>query len=216
MNPPAGWYPDPVSADSLRYWSGLAWSEQTQPRQPAAPPVMAPVLVQERPQIPAPRTGDDVWLPPAMVESGDLPAVCVRHGRHVAQMPRVAVYSRAPIWAYPLLLVSLLIGLIVMMATRVTVAGPWPMCQECIAERQRRKQAMWISLGVMVAGFFLAFWQHTGWGFLIGFLAAIAAPIFGMLSSWTNLTKATVDRSTHVVHVRRPSDLFVQALPPRR
>jgi hypothetical protein len=216
MSAVPGWYPDPASAQSLRYWSGLAWTEQTQPLHPAAAPVMAPVLVQERPAVAVPQgETNDVWLPAGMVSFGDLPPVCVKHGRHVAQMPRVAVYSRPPIWAYLLLVCSLLIGLIVILSIRVTITGPWPMCQECIASRERRKRAVWISLGVMVAAVFLAFWQKWGWGLLIGLAAALAAMIFGVLCGWQYLTKATVDRNTNAIHVRRPSAAFVQALPTR-
>ena len=36
---PAGWYPDPEDASSLRYWDGDAWTEH---RSPAAPPTAGP------------------------------------------------------------------------------------------------------------------------------------------------------------------------------
>ncbi|MEN2739215.1 DUF2510 domain-containing protein [Microbacterium sp. X-17] len=34
MNPPAGWYADPVTSGIVRYWSGTAWTEHTAPHQP--------------------------------------------------------------------------------------------------------------------------------------------------------------------------------------
>ncbi|MEQ1737075.1 MAG: DUF2510 domain-containing protein, partial [Rhodoglobus sp.] len=41
---PAGWYPDPVDAAGLRWWSGENWTEHTAPAQPVVieqPVVMA-------------------------------------------------------------------------------------------------------------------------------------------------------------------------------
>lgn len=35
MNPPAGWYADPVSPGIVRFWDGAAWTEHTAPREPA-------------------------------------------------------------------------------------------------------------------------------------------------------------------------------------
>ncbi|MEY9853890.1 hypothetical protein ABH923_003568 [Leifsonia sp. EB41] len=35
MNPPAGWYADPVSPGIVRYWDGAAWTEHTAPHEPA-------------------------------------------------------------------------------------------------------------------------------------------------------------------------------------
>lgn len=31
--PPSGWYPDPQQEDTLRYWNGTSWTEQTRPDQ---------------------------------------------------------------------------------------------------------------------------------------------------------------------------------------
>lgn len=37
---PAGWYPDPQSPVSVRYWDGTAWTQQTAPAPaPVGPPV---------------------------------------------------------------------------------------------------------------------------------------------------------------------------------
>ena len=35
---PAGWYPDPIDASQLRYWSGSAWTEHRSPRGQAPTP----------------------------------------------------------------------------------------------------------------------------------------------------------------------------------
>lgn len=36
-NPIPGWYPDPQSPTSQRYWDGTAWTDQTRPVMPSAP-----------------------------------------------------------------------------------------------------------------------------------------------------------------------------------
>ena len=37
---PAGWYPDPQSPASVRYWDGATWTQQTAPAHtPAGPPL---------------------------------------------------------------------------------------------------------------------------------------------------------------------------------
>jgi hypothetical protein len=51
---PAGWYPDPQDPRFLRYWDGLAWTDQRAPQAPAASPppeVVAPASA--RPPYPA-------------------------------------------------------------------------------------------------------------------------------------------------------------------
>ena len=35
--PPEGWYPDPESAEQVRYWDGAAWTDQRAPRHAARP-----------------------------------------------------------------------------------------------------------------------------------------------------------------------------------
>ena len=40
--PAAGWYPDPLNGDQLRWWSGQGWSEHTQLPVPVATPAYAP------------------------------------------------------------------------------------------------------------------------------------------------------------------------------
>jgi hypothetical protein len=41
MTAPAGWYPDPMRPDLVRWWDGVAWSEHAV-RQPWTPPAPAP------------------------------------------------------------------------------------------------------------------------------------------------------------------------------
>jgi len=47
MSTPAGWYPDPQQADTLRYWTGTNWTDQRAPAYNRAA---------------APRAPREVWL----------------------------------------------------------------------------------------------------------------------------------------------------------
>jgi hypothetical protein len=44
MNPPAGWYADPVTAGIVRYWDGTAWTEHTAPHAPIPPATSSPLV----------------------------------------------------------------------------------------------------------------------------------------------------------------------------
>jgi Protein of unknown function (DUF2510) len=229
MDVPAGWYPDPATPGLLRYWMGTTWSESTQPAPvPAAfsPPVGAPVITSVARSVRAPsmapaappelasRLTDDVYLPAPMIEWGDLPCVCVRHGRPAVQMPTAKVYSRSPIWVYPIMLLTLLAGLIVALAIRVTVAGMWPACEKCVANHRRNRLSMWACIVAVPSLIALGIWLDSGFLAIVGFLLApLGAMVFGSFSSWTQVTKASVNRQSHAVHVRRPAIGFVAALP---
>lgn len=43
--PPPGWYPDPASADNIRYWDGQSWTDRVQPKTMPPPPVGGPAPV---------------------------------------------------------------------------------------------------------------------------------------------------------------------------
>ena len=42
MTTPAGWYPDPEQAETLRYWTGTNWTDQRAPSYNRAPAARAP------------------------------------------------------------------------------------------------------------------------------------------------------------------------------
>lgn len=42
MSTPAGWYPDPEQAETLRYWTGVNWTDQRVPTYNRAIPARAP------------------------------------------------------------------------------------------------------------------------------------------------------------------------------
>jgi hypothetical protein len=223
MNPAADWYPDPVDAGLLRYWSGTAWTGHTHAA--AAPAAIAvalarPVAVAHAipatpvmPSFLAEQPTGDVWLPAQMVEWGALPRVCVKHGRRAVAAPTVSNYSKTPLWVLPLLIFGLLVGLIVALALRVTVTGPWPMCAECQSKRARFVLWLRICLVTVPVSIALAILLHSPALMLICLAAALGALVFFSMSSWAEFTKASVDRSTHTVRIKRPARGFVAALP---
>ena len=42
MDVPAGWYPDPASSASARWWDGSAWTDHTTPLETLLATVQAP------------------------------------------------------------------------------------------------------------------------------------------------------------------------------
>ena len=51
MTTPAGWYPDPQTPGQLRWWNGVAWTEQTTPVAGAVPsPRATPQAIPAQPQ----------------------------------------------------------------------------------------------------------------------------------------------------------------------
>ena len=219
MSPAADWYPDPVVSGQLRYWSGSSWTDHTHLTAPPLPqpvPVVSvavaePASLDYLTGIPA----GDVWLPVQMVALGGLPFVCVKHGKLAVTMPRTRVYSSTPLWVIPFVIFSLLVGLLIAMALRETVTGAWPMCADCKASRAQRVLGMRLCLATVPAAIALSIWQHSGVLMLLGLAAAIGALLFFAMSSWTGFTKATVERKTRTVRIKRPAAGFVAALPTR-
>ncbi len=224
----AGWYPDPYAPEMIRYWSGEAWTHHTSPAIAATPYASAPVhpnLQHASGSVAAftaaPATSvaaskgkaADVWLPPGMVQWGGLPPVCTKHGRRASRMSNTTIYSRTPLWVIPIIVLSMLVGLIVALAIRKTVTGIWPFCPECERNRRSRVTGMWIALVTALAAVALGVAAHVPGLLLLALVAAVVSAGYGCLSSWTNQTCAEVDRTSVTVHVRKPSAAFVASLP---
>jgi hypothetical protein len=125
----------------------------------------------------------------------------------------VAVYSRSPWWVIPLAVASLLLGLLIALAMRLTVFGGWPVCDQCEATRARRRQAMWAAYAAFVLVFVAAIAARSGLLLLLEIPVLIAALVLQALADWRRITSATVDRTTRAVHVKAPSRGFVAVLP---
>ncbi len=92
--PAAGWYPDPLNGDQLRWWTGQGWSEHTQERVTVAPPAYSP------PVYPPPAFQQPVYSPPAyplsaeytpMAYSGHAPLVYAPVDPHSEPLPGASI-----------------------------------------------------------------------------------------------------------------------------
>jgi len=102
----------------------------------------------------------EVRVPATWFAQGYLPRVCARHGQPSSATRKRKFYSQTPPWLYLLLLGSVLLFLIVVLATRKTVEGSLPECARCSSERRRflwSVLAAWFaSLGLFIGAGFTA------------------------------------------------------------
>src|SRR4051812_38274526 len=85
---------------------------------------------------------------PWITASGWSPSVCARHGRPPQSRTTVRFISKAPGWAFPLILLGAIVYLIVLSIVRKTVvASNWPYCEQC---RALRRQRLLTGLGLLV------------------------------------------------------------------
>jgi len=95
--------------------------------------------------VPAPWITGGVWSP----------NVCARHGRPPQSRTTARFISKAPGWAFPLILLGAIVYLIVVSIVRKTViAANWPYCELC---RSVRRQRLFAGFGLLVGGLLLFF-----------------------------------------------------------
>lgn len=186
----------------MRWWSGQGWTQETRLRPPATAAVSAQTA-----------HADDVWLPPQIVEFGCLPRVCTRHGFPAIRMQQAPAYSRTPWWVIPLALVSLLLALLIALAMRTTVWGPWPVCGLCETRRQQHRKAMWWCLAAAALMVVAAIALSLPGLLLLEVVLLPAAIVLRGLSDWYRVTSSVVERDRSYVRVKSPAAAFVTALP---
>jgi hypothetical protein len=93
----------------------------------------------------------ETQLPAGLIATGrGVPEVCARHGEPATERRAIKVISRPPAWSYPLIILGGLVFLIVVLATRKTVAVPnWPFCPRC---KTLRGRLLGIGLGLIALG----------------------------------------------------------------
>jgi hypothetical protein len=161
---------------------------------------------------PEPPCGNDVLLPPQVVEFGYLPHVCARHGLAARQMKQAPVYSRTPMWVIPLALISLFVGLLIALALRQTVWGPWPVCDRCLARRSMFRNAMWACLAAAVLSIVGAIAVPSIWLLVATVALLVAAVTFHSSGDWYRVTSASLDRHRDWVRVKSPAPAFAAAV----
>lgn len=128
--------------------------------------------------------GRGVWQDRAklvMSRDAELPPRCVK-----CNVPTHLRLKRKLSWHHPalylIILVALLIYLIVAMVVRKSATIEIGLCDEHLAKRRRN---LWITIGLVVVGvlgFALAIGFNDGSYLLVGFLALIAALIYGIVA----------------------------------
>ena len=158
-------------------------------------------------------------IPPGVVASGALPAVCVAHGEPTAGARAVRFRSRAPVWVALVCVLSLPVGLVVALVLRKTVrSSAWPVCAGCVRWRAGRgRAAAFTGLGTVVC-LGLTFVVGGGGG-PVGTAGAVGTVVLLAVSllllsqrSWSRAARGSVDRTTGWVVFRDPSPEFVAAV----
>jgi hypothetical protein len=158
-------------------------------------------------------------LPAHWVDAGyGIPAVCSRHGRPATRRVAARFVSRPSPWAYPLIVISLLVYAIVAWATRkAVVAKGWPFCARCGVVRVLRFLTGSAVFAVGVAAILLmqppmasdSDLSLTGGLILVtGLILFLAGIIIMAGSGWAAVARATVTRDGAWVTVRRPHPEF--------
>lgn len=159
-------------------------------------------------------------LPANWVAAGyGVPQVCSRHGEPAVREP-VGLQSRPPGWSYGLLLLGALPFLIVLLATRKTVAAPsWPFCARCKALRIRLlvigPLAAVGGCAVTVVGAGVAGGHGQGRVIgapliVLGVLVMVTGVVGAVLSGSGPLARAQVTRDGAWVEVLKPERRFAE------
>lgn len=90
----------------------------------------------------------EVRVPSAWLVAGYLPPLCARHGVPATKPVNRKFYTRTPTWVWVLAFLSVLIGVIILLAIRKTVVACLPGCETCSLERSRNRLAI---LGIWLA-----------------------------------------------------------------
>lgn len=164
---------------------------------------------------------DVVELPAELVEQGDLPSSCTRHGRPAARRVDFALQSKTKPTGARLNVIGVADRLSEhVMSVQVTRVKHWPLCRRCV-----RTRTSWLagSAGLLLGGLAaisgsliaLAFAGNRallGLVFLLGFLAIVAAPYLFYLGSLPRLTRARTSSNGTSVEVTNPSHEFRASL----
>ena len=158
-------------------------------------------------------------LPAQWVHVGHgLPTVCSRHGRPATRRVAVQFVSRLSPWMYLLMVVSLLIYVIVVWATRkAVIANGWPFCSRCRIVRVLR---FLTAAAVFIAGIvaILVVGSRTsnrtqlslteGLVLVTGLVLFLAGIIAMTRSGWASVARAAVTTDGIWVSVRRAHPRF--------
>jgi hypothetical protein len=98
--------------------------------------------------------------------------VCAVHGSAASTTRKRTFSTATPVWVVPLILVSLLLGLIVALVVRKQVSGPMAECSTCTSGRTRFRRLVWGGWATTVALLVASIAGNSG-GLALAFLVAL-------------------------------------------
>ena len=122
----------------------------------------------------------NLLVPAAAISSNSLAELgtCPLHDLPGISVSKRKFYTATPAWTLLLVLISLLVGLIVMLAIRKEVSGAIADCATCVASRKRYRYTV-ISAWVLVLGLLFALaGSSSGALVLLWFVLLVAAFIY--------------------------------------
>jgi hypothetical protein len=156
-----------------------------------------------------------VNVPTMWIAQSSLPGICARHGGPATQGQRRKFYTRTSPWVLLLVPFTLLLALIVALATRETVEGQLPACERCTRDRRRHIQTVWAgwlaSLLVLVIGAANAS-SGTGGAFLLLWLALTAFMLYWSFAEQRYRVTGRLSKDRQWVELLGADRAFVTAL----
>jgi hypothetical protein len=110
-----------------------------------------------------------------------------------------------------LALFSLLVGVIVLLAMRKTVAGPVPECSTCLRQQSARRRNVWIAWLGAIALFCVGAAMNSSVVALVGFVAVVAALLYGFLAPKA-VQQGTVSKDGGWVELKGAAPAFAAAV----
>jgi hypothetical protein len=152
-----------------------------------------------------------VCVPTLVIERGQLPPVCPRHGFPSTDMTSRTFYTRPPTWVFALCLVSLAVPVLVALALRRSVQGRVPTCESCAGARVifvQRSIALWAASLITLAAAVL-----LGNGvLLLLWLAMTAGALVFSFAGDTSQVAGELQKGRTTVQLRGVASPFVQAV----
>lgn len=154
-----------------------------------------------------------VPVPSSAVQSGALLGlgICPRHGLPMVRSKKRSYYTETPVWAYLLVIVSLLIAVIFILATRKTVTGLVPDCATCVSDQKKRTQTVLGLWGASLLLFCVGVGVNSGGLAVMGFLVMVVALIasFAIPRKWQ---QGQVTKDGGWVELGAPAPAFTAAV----
>jgi hypothetical protein len=157
----------------------------------------------------------DITLPGDVISGGALErlGICPRHGRPAQNVRRQKFGSKTPSWVILLALLTLLVAAIVAEAIRKRVAGPVPVCEQCVKDRRTFRlqvAAVWaVDLVLLVGGASGNAPALVGW-----LLVTVLGLVFSTRTSRYSV-EGIVSRDGRFVELKKVDESFAAACQPQ-